>query len=152
MLFSNTGLPDLRLYENEDDFWAPDLANDENSVFYVKNMPGPDVSKSGVIPFSAGLLVQGLIALFDAHVSGATLAFVNGGTDADTITDSNSGFITGGFTTGMSVLIDNSTSNDSVTEALITAVTADTLTLSTVGVLVAESGAVETVVHGGKLS
>lgn len=150
-LFDNEGLPNLRLYENADDFWAPDIANDANSVFYVKNITGPDISKSGLIPFSAELLVQGLIALFDAHVAGDTLAFANGGTSADTVTDSGNGFVTGGFKVGMSIIIDGSTSNDDVTEALITGVAADTLTLSTAGVLTSEAGLAGTVIHGGKL-
>ena len=34
-LFDNEGLANLRLYENEDDFWTPDLANDENSLIFI---------------------------------------------------------------------------------------------------------------------
>lgn len=149
-LFANEGLNNLRLYENRDDFWTLDLANDENSTFYVKNMPGPDVQKSGLIAFSAELLVQGLLALFDAHLTGATIAFVDGGAAEDTITDSADGFVEAGFVNGMTLLIDDSTSNDAVT-ALITNVAAGTLTLSVIGVLTAESGTAATVVHGGKL-
>lgn len=151
-LFANEGLKDLRLYENENDFWAPDLAKDPNSQIYVQGMPGPEINKSGVIPFSADLLVQGLLSLFTAHVSGAGITFAAGaGETPDTISDSGSGFITAGFEVGMSILIDNSTNNDSVTEALVTEVSEGSLTLSTTGMIADGTGTVNTVVHGGKL-
>jgi hypothetical protein len=145
-LFNNEGLNNLRLYENNDDFWAPDLAKDANSVIYVAGMPGPDISKSGIIPFSADLMVQGLLALFAAHISGTTLAFTTG-----TITDSGDGFETAGFAEGDTIIIDGSPSNDGVV-CLVTAVAAGTLTVSVIsGTLTAEAGVAATTVHGGHL-
>lgn len=151
-LFANTGLPNLRLYENADDFWAPDLANDVNSLIYVMSQPGPEITKSGLLPFSAEILVQGLLALFDAHVTGDTLAFVAGTSpELSTITDSASGFVTAGFEEGMTLIIDGSTTNDTVTDQLITNVAAGVLTLTTTEILTSEAGLAGTTVHGGKL-
>ncbi|SDE20900.1 hypothetical protein [Desulfuromonas thiophila] len=145
-LFDNEGLPNLRLYENESDFWAPDLANDDSSVIYVKGVAGTEVTKSGVIPFSATLLVQGLLARFDAHVSGATLAFTT-----TTITDSGSGFVTAGFSVGDTIIIEGSTSNDDVA-CIVTAVAAGTLTVTAkVRTLTAESALAGTRIHGGQI-
>ena len=149
-LFANEGLADLRLYEDEADFWACDLANDPASQIFIKSMPGPDVSKSGVIAFSATLLVQGLLALYTAHAAGTGIAFVQGDGAADTITDAGSGFVEAGFKAGMSLIIENSPGNDAVS-ALITEVAAGVLTLSTEGVLTAESGTATTAIHGGRL-
>jgi hypothetical protein len=154
-LFDNEGLANLRLYEDEDDFWAPDLANNEDSVIFVKSIPGPEITKSGLTAFSATLLVQGLLALFTAHNEGGTnLAFVAGTGSGDTITDSESGFIAAGFEVGQTVLIEGSSSNDTVA-ALVTNVEAGTLTLSTDtstdGLLTAEVGVAATVIHGGAL-
>ncbi len=153
-LFDNTGITDLRLYENANDFWAPDLANDTNSQFYVMSNPGPEITKSGLIPFTAEILVQGLLALFEAHTSGAgtNYAFVAGTSPAiSTITDSASAFITDGFEVGQTLIIEGSTSNDTVTNQLITIVEAGTLTLTTTEVLTTEDGIADMVLHGGAL-
>lgn len=153
-LFANTGMGDLRLYENDDDFWTSDLANDANSLIFVSSNSGPEITKSGLIPFAAELLVQGLIALFDAHTTttGTNLAFVAGVNPAlSTITDSDSKFVTDGFEVGQTVIIEGATSNDTVTSQLITIVAADTLTLSTTGALASEDGLAGTIIHGGKL-
>jgi hypothetical protein len=152
-LFDNEGLADLRLYEDVTNFWAPDLANDANSQIFVAGMPGPEITKAGVIPFSADLMAQGLLALFTAHIGGVTLDFVAGvGEAADTITDSESGFVTSGFEEGQTLIIEGSTSNDTVTEALITTVAAGVLTLSTAGgVITTEIALAGTLLHGGKL-
>lgn len=148
-LFNNEGLPDLRLYEDRNDFWAPDLANDVNSKIFVKGMPGPSVSKSGVIPFSADLLVQGVLALFTAHISGTTLAFTD--TSGTKITDSGNGFVTAGFEVGQSIIVEGSTSNDDV-HMVITAVADGELTVSvTSGTFAAEAALAATVIHGGRL-
>ena len=151
-LFDNDGLPDLRLYEDDDDFWAPDLANDVNSLLFVMNNPGPEFTKSGLLPYTAELLVQGLLALFTAHIGGITLDFVAGVSPAiSTITDSGSGFITAGFEVGQTLIIEGSTSNDSVTDQIITVVDAATLTLTTTEVLTTEIALAGTMLHGGRL-
>ena len=124
-LYDNEGLSNLRLYESENDFWAPDLATDDSSLIFVKGIQATEVTKSGTLPFSGTLLVQGELARFDAHSEGgANLAFVAGsGETEDTITDSESGFVTAGFKVGDCVIIQGSTSNDAVAE-LVTAVVA----------------------------
>lgn len=151
-LFDNAGLANLRMYENADDFWTPDLANDVNSLIYIMSQPGPEFTKSGLLPFTAELLVQGLLALFTAHVTGDTLAFV-AGTDPQisTITDSASGFVTAGFEEGQTLIIEGSTTNDTVTNQIITIVAAGTLTLTTTEILTSEAGLAGTIIHGGKL-
>ena len=154
-LFANEGLDNLRLYENDADFWAPDLASDSSSVIFVKSVAGTEISKSGVIPYNAGLLVQGLLARFDAHISGDTLAFVAGTGSGDTITDSNDGFITAGFAVGDTIIIEGSSSNDGVTSAKITAVAAGSITLSTDNsedsMVTEEAALTTTTIHGGQL-
>lgn len=152
-LFDNDGLANLRLYEDEDDFWAPDLANDANSLLFVMNNPGPEFTKSGLLPYTAELLVQGLIALFTAHTTGVgtNYAFVEGTGGISTITDSAAAFITDGFVEGQTLIIEGSTTNDTITDQIITIVAAGTLTLTTIDVLTSEAGIVGTVLHGGKL-
>ena len=150
-LFDNDGLADLRLYEDDDDFWAPDLANDANSLIFVMNNPGPEFTKAGLLPYTAELLVQGLLALFTAHVGGVTLDFVAGTATESTITDSASGFITAGFEVGQTLIIEGSTSNDTITDQTITAVAAGLLTLSTEEILTTETALAATMLHGGKL-
>lgn len=153
-LFDNDGLANLRLYEDEDDFWAPDLANDANSLLFVMNNPGPEFTKSGLLPYTAELLVQGLLALFTAHTSGTgtNYAFVAGVDPAiSTITDSAAAFVTDGFVQGQTIIIEGSTSNDTVTDQIITIVAAGTLTLTTTEVLASEAGIDGTVIHGGRL-
>ena len=67
----------------------------------------------------------------------STIAFVNNGASADTITDSASGFLTAGFQAGDFVTVAGSASNDSATGYEIATVAAGTLTLRKGGVLVA---------------
>ena len=153
-LFANTGIADLRMYEDEDDFWSPDLANDVNSLIFVMNNPGPEFTKSGLLPFTAEILVQGLLALFEAHTTGAgtNYAFVAGTSPAiSTITDSASAFVTDGFEVGQTLIIEGSTSNDTVTDQLITVVDPGTLTLTTTEIVTSEAGIADMVLHGGAL-
>ena len=75
------------------------------------------------------------------------------GTDPaiSTITDSDSGFITAGFEVGQTLIIEGSTSNDTVTDQIITIVAAGTLTLTTTEVLTTEVALAGTMLHGGRL-
>jgi hypothetical protein len=138
-LLANEGLADLRLYENEDDFWAADLATDENSQFYVMSNPGPEIEKSGLIPFSAEILLQGSQALFDAHsetVTNFEAQAING-----------TGFDAAGFEIGDTIIIDASTSNDTITDLVVTNVSATVITV-TGGPMTVEAGT-DSIVHGG---
>ena len=146
-LFNNEGLDNLRLYEDLTNFWAPDLATDENSQVYVMGNPGPEIAKADLIPFSCELLVQGSLALFDAHVTGATLAFTG-----TTITDSADGFVTAGFEAGQTIIIEGSPTNDVHTKVVIDTggVAAGVLTLTSGSdTLTVENGDADCKVHGG---
>jgi hypothetical protein len=69
---------------------------------------------------------------------GTTISFVDGGGNADTITDSAGGFITAGFEASDTFTVSGSTSNDG--EYTIVSVTANTITLSTGTITTAEPG------------
>lgn len=111
------------------------------------------------IKYSTGLRddLQGLKATVKGAVIGATLAFVDGGASADTITDSGEGFIDAGFAPGDVLFVQGCTTaaNDTaLTGAVLTAVAAGTLTIATGLVDTAEVGAAGTVVacaKGGSL-
>lgn len=77
------------------------------------------------------------------YLTGTTIAFVEGGASADTITDAGNGFVTAGFYAGQEIVVSGSASNDGV--YTIATVTAGTLTLITDDDLVAE-GAGATVI------
>ncbi|MFH1422863.1 MAG: hypothetical protein ABIH42_09165 [Planctomycetota bacterium] len=67
------------------------------------------------------------------------IAFVAGsGSTRDTITDSDSGFVTDGFAEGQELVVDGSTSNDGT--YTIYSVATGTITLNTIGALTSEDG------------
>ena len=72
---------------------------------------------------------------FTPTITALTIAFVDGGAGADTITDSGTGFVTAGFKAADIITVSGSTSNDG--NYTIVTVAAGTLTLAT-GVLTAE--------------
>lgn len=72
---------------------------------------------------------------FSPLITAITIAFVDGGAGADTITDSGSGFLTALFKAGDLITVSGSTSNDG--DYTIVSVVAGTITLAT-GVLTAE--------------
>lgn len=69
------------------------------------------------------------------YVNGITFAFTN--TDPDTITDSDSGFVTAGFEAGHDILVEGSESNDG--EYSVSTVAAGTLTLDSAEELTTEA-------------
>ena len=69
-----------------------------------------------------------------------TLAFVDGGGSDDTITDSASGFVTDGFTTGDLITVTGATTAGNNTTYTLTNVSAGTLTMATASVDTAEAG------------
>lgn len=109
--------------------------------------------------FSTGLrnAIAGLQATVRAAKVGATLALVDGGTGADSITNSGSDFITLGFTPGDILYVSGCTTaaNDAaLTGVEIQTVEAGTITLPTGSVNTAEAGAAGTVIavaRGGSL-
>ena len=132
-------------------FFTTDLANDSDSSMQIGSFKSGQVGKNDTYPVSGLILPNGDLALYSAHMietSTPTLNFVRGTAAADTITDSGNGFVTAGFKVGMSLLIINSTSNDSVATT-ITTVAAGTLTLACEETLTAEAGVEGTMLHGG---
>lgn len=145
---NNTKFNDARLYLDLVNFMAPDLANDpDNAGFQVsKHAPG-QAQKNGTYPFSGEMVVNGLYCYYSAHlVDGATptMAFT-----ADTVTDSDSGFVTAGFLAGQTLIVEGSTSNDG--SYLIESVAAGVLSLANSPGLTLEPAIENTALHGGKL-
>jgi len=130
------------------DFMAPDTANDSESVYQVTAYDFPSVDSEGIFPFTSGLAVGGRYAFFTVHKTATTIAFVEGGGSADTITDSGSGFVTAGFAAGQTLIVEGTVSNDGI--YLIDTVVAGTITLTTAFDLVAESAGSSFTLHGGK--
>ena len=112
-----------------------------------------------MIKFSTGLRdkLNGLKGTVKGAIIGATLAFVDGGAGADTITHSGNGFITAGFAPGDLLFVKGATTaaNDSaLTGVVIAGVAAGTLTLPIVAVDTAEvaaAGCVVACAKGGSL-
>lgn len=112
-----------------------------------------------MLKYSTGLRdkCHGLQAQVVGAIIGTSLAFVDGGGSADSITDSGSGFITAGFAPGQKLFVQGATTgaNDTaLTGVRITSVEAGTLTIPTGSVDTAESGIAGTVVavaEGGSL-
>ena len=97
-------------------------------------------------------------ATVKACLIGATLALVDGGAGADTITDSGNGFVTAGFAPGDVLYLKGATTaanNTAVTGAIVQDVAAGTLTLLTGIVNTAEvfaAGAALAAAKGGSLA
>jgi len=112
-----------------------------------------------MIKYSTGLrdMIQGYKGRVKGAVIGAGLTFVDGGGDADTITDDDSGFITQDFAPGDLLFCLGATTGDNDTDltgVVITDVAAGTLTLPTGSVNTGEDGVAGTVVacaKGGSL-
>lgn len=154
-LVANEEFNDARIYINDDDFQACDLANDPDSCFQVIDHTPGEVGKEGLFPISGTWTVGGRLAWFLVHmtdVAAPTLAFVAAvtpGTTSATITDSASGFVTAGFVAGQTLIVEGSTSNDG--QYTILTVAAGTLTLKVGDVLSAEASIAGCTLHGGQL-
>lgn len=96
----------------------------------------------GAIPlgWKAYTTVAFASSAYYAPVDGTTIAFVDGGAGDDTITDSASGFVTAGFTTGDYITIAGATTAGNNTTYTLTNVAAGTLTMATASIDTAEAG------------
>ena len=144
---------DMLCFLDYNHFFTTDLANDPSSSMQIADVASGEVGKNDAYPLTGKILPNGRLAIYTAHkVEGATptLAFVDGDTANDTITDSASGFVTAGFVAGMTLLILDSTSNDTVATTIKT-VAAGTLTLNSTGLLTSEAGIEGMELHGGGL-
>lgn len=129
-------VPDLEVLESQI-LEIADFTNNEDTTGYI------DVDTqlpAGAIPL--GWKARTLEAFANADVytpaDGTTIAFVDGGAGADTITDSADGFVTAGFEVGDTITVAGSTSNDG--DYTLVDVAAGTLTLATGTVTAAEDG------------
>lgn len=129
------------------DFIGLDTANDPESIMQVLAHDFPATDVDGMFPFTSGISVGGRYAIFTAHITGTGIAFVEGGGSADTITDTGNGFVAAGFTTGMTLIVEGTASNDGI--YLIDTVAAGTLTLNVVSDLAAEDAGSSFTLHGG---
>lgn len=141
---NNTQITDMRFYLDDDNFVTNDLANDPGSYYQVAQFSPGQATKSGIYPLAVTMTVGGQSALFNAHMTGATMAFVADGT----ITDSDSGFVDAGFAVGQTLIIEGATTAANDKQCLITAVAAGTITTNTT--FTAEAAVAATKIHGGK--
>lgn len=144
---------DMLFFLDLEHFFTTDLANDPSSSMQISEFASGEAGLNDAFPITGKVLPNGRLAIYTAHhIEGAvpTLAFVDGLTVADTITDSASGFVTAGFVAGQTLLIFDSTSNDAISTT-ITAVTAGELTLASIGLLTSEAGVEGMEIHGGGL-
>lgn len=144
---------DMFCFLDYNHFFTTDLANDPSSSMQIADFASGEVGKNDAFPISGKILPNGRLAIYTAHMTEGetpTLAFVDGATVADTITDSASGFVTAGFVAGQTLLILDSTSNDTIATT-ITTVAAGTLTLACTGELTSEAGVADMELHGGGL-
>lgn len=141
----------LMCFLNQTDFFTTDLANDPESGLQIAEVSSGETDKNGIFPLNGKIVPNGRLAIYTAHLmedDTPTLAFVTAG--GTKITDSGNRFVTSWFKAGMTLLIVGSTSNNGVA-ALITDVAAGELALSVkVGTLVAETGAANMELHGGR--
>ena len=154
-LRNNTKFTDCRVYVGLEDFLAPDIANDENAGFQVLSHSPGQAGKNGTFPLSGSWCVNGLYAYFTAHKKDNMVAdidfvaAVTPGTTSATITSAASDFITKGFKSGDTLIIEGSTTNDGMYQIL--TVAAGTITLAINEVLTTEAAIAATELHGGRL-
>ncbi len=89
--------------------------------------------------FRFNILTAGTPEQLSPKIRAATIAFVDGGAAADTITDSGNGFLIQGFEADMIITVAGSTSNDG--SYTITSVVAGTITLVAGDALTTEGAA-----------
>lgn len=65
-LLADDGIANIKLYDTETTYWAPDIATDTNAKIFVTQISGMDINKSGVVPFKAEFIVQGAFKRFTA--------------------------------------------------------------------------------------
>lgn len=123
-----------------------DFTNNTDATGYVDVNT---VLPAGAIPLGWKAEIVNAFANADVYTpeDGATIAFVDGGGEADTITDSAEGFVAAGFEDGDTFTVSGSTSNDG--DYTIVSVTAGTITLATGEITAAEAG-IEGISFAGK--
>lgn len=151
-LIANEEFNDARLYINDDDFVACDLANDANACFQVVNHTPGEVGKDGLFPVNGEWTVGGRLAWFLTHITDVavpTMAFVAKGAGNAKITDTGNGLVAAGFTAGMTLIIEGSAGNDK--QVLVESVAAGEIVLTADFDLSSEASIEGCTLHGGKL-
>lgn len=82
------------------------------------------------LKFSSGT-VKRMAGLLQASLTATTIALVDGGASADSITDSGSGLVSAGFTVGGQIIINGATDSDDDVRAAILSVAAGTIEVPT---------------------
>lgn len=146
---ANTKFTDCRVYLNQDDFFMPDVAADSLAAFQVVDHSPGEADKNNVYPFSGALVLNGQPSTFHIHMTADTLAIVAG--TPDTITDSDSGFVTAGFQAGDTIILEDVTeSADELKMRTIASVAAGTITLSNTATdLTSQLAGTAFTIHGG---
>lgn len=132
-------------YWIDDDFNHFMIGQEVRVEFFVTYKASPDVTT--VYFYSGRAIVNGIDVNADvnssieegitfqgsgkAAVQGTGIALVDGGGGADTITDSNNGFIAAGFQAGDEVRVSGATDTDDNIDTTIVSVVAGTITLAT---------------------
>lgn len=142
-----TKFVDGRAYLNLNDFMAPDIANDSISAWQVSKYSPGSADKNGVIPLDGEILMNGMVAIFTAHMTATTIAFVD--SNPDTLTDTANGFLTAGFEAGQTLIVEDDGTNEG--QYLIDTVDAGTITLRATDSLTAVVAGSNVTLHGGKL-
>ncbi len=142
----------IRLYVDEEDFYAPDTAADPISCLKVYNEGDSQVTRNGVVPCNFDMIVQGTVALFRIHMTTLTdVTVVRGLGSEDSVTTTAGDFSAAGFISGMTLLLGGSGAGANENKMYkIKTVAAKTLTLETEDVVTGVSdAAIE--LHGGSL-
>ena len=128
------------------DFIGLDTYNDSESIMQVGAYDFPSADIDGMFPFSSSLTVGGAYAIYTSHITGTGIAIVDG--EPSTITDSGNGFLTAGFESGMTIIIEGSTADDGIYK--IATAAAGTLTLDSAVEFTGETVGESITIHGGK--
>jgi hypothetical protein len=147
---ANTKFTDCRVYLNLEDFFMPDTAADPLAAFQVVDHSPGNADKNAVFSLSGALACNGQPSTFHIHMTAGTLAITAG--TPDTITDSDSGFVTAGFKAGDTVILEDPTAaGDKLAMRTIATVEAGVLTLSNTGAdLTAQTAGTSLTIHGGR--
>jgi len=146
-------LRDLSDYTN-DIIMLPDLANDPESKFQVKQVSPGAGNVNAVYPGTFEFTAEGLMVYTTVHLSdvgGPDITFTAG--TPDTITDASSRFVTSGFESGMTLYIEDTagTGTNFRKMGVIDTVAAGTLTMEEDNNLVTDAvGSATYILRAGK--
>jgi hypothetical protein len=157
-LVLQTEFTDMHVYLLRDDnnpeaeiIMIPDLANDPESHFQVKNTSPGAGNVNSVYPVTLEFTAEGLMVFTTVHYAdpGSPDITFTAGTP-DTITDATSGFVDAGFEAGMTIYVEGFGSPNFGKMGVIDTVAAGTLTMEEDNNLVTDAvGDTGTILRGG---